>query len=129
MAKLNIFVSFEFDKDNDLKNSFYKQAANETLHSIRNCSLNEAYPDQGWKNKAREAVAVCDVVVILIGENTHNAPGVKVESDIALRLKRPIIQIRPQGRPYKGLTTLGDPITWKWKNISAKLDSILSHNS
>ena len=56
MSTLNIFVSFEFDKDNDLKNNFYSQAKNCTNHKIRNCSLNESYPDEVWKNKAREAI-------------------------------------------------------------------------
>ena len=42
MARLNIFVSFEFDKDNNLKSSFYGQArehtntASETAPSTRN---------------------------------------------------------------------------------------------
>ena len=30
MATLNIFVSFQFDKDDELKNQFYKQA--KTVH-------------------------------------------------------------------------------------------------
>ena len=44
MATLNVFVSFEFDKDDDLKNNFYEQAKDQTNLRIRNCSLNEAYP-------------------------------------------------------------------------------------
>ena len=126
MVSLNIFVSFEFDKDNDLKNNYYEQAKKQTRHRVCNCSLNEAYPDQGWKNKARNAIAECDVVVVLIGEDTQNAPGVIVETDMARSLNKPIIQVRPQGRPYKGLTRLGEPITWRWRTINAKLDSILS---
>ena len=73
MAVLNIFVSFEFDKDLDLKNDFYEQAKDLTQHRVRNFSLNEAYPDEAWKNKARSAIDQCDVVVVLIGEDTHNA--------------------------------------------------------
>ena len=42
MAKLSIFVSFEFDKDNDLKGHFYAQAKRETPHRVVNCSLREA---------------------------------------------------------------------------------------
>ena len=123
MPSLNIFVSFEFDKDNELKNSFYEQAKKEINHRIRNSSLNEAYPDEKWKKKARSAIAGCDVVVVLIGEDKHNAPGVIVETDMARTLSKPIIQIRPQGRRYKGLTRLGDPITWRWETINAKLNS------
>lgn len=126
MSTLNIFVSFEFDKDYGLKNNFYEQANELTQHRIRNCSLHEAYPDDEWKRRALEAIEVCDAVVILIGEDTHNAPGVIVETDIARSLGKPIIQVKPQNRPYKGLTRLGSPIKWTWKNINAKLDAVAS---
>lgn len=128
MAELDIFVSFEFDKDIDLKNSFYGQAKSESHHKLRNCSLNEAYPDRSWQDRARAAIAGCDVVIVLIGEDTHNAPGIKVETDIGQRLKKPIIQIRPQNRPYRGIAGLGDPIPWKWKTINAKLASLSRHS-
>ena len=125
MPNLNIFVSFEFDKDNELKTQFYQQAQKLTQHRVRNCSLNESYPDQCWKNKAKKSISECDVVIVLIVEDTHNASGVIVETDIARSLNKPIIQIRPQPRSYKGLTRLDDPIPWKWKRINTTLDAIL----
>ena len=126
MPILNIFVSFEFDKDQDLKNQFYRQAKQETDHRIRNCSLNESYPDEAWKNKARNAIGQCDVVIVLIGQDTHNAPGVIVETDMARSLRKPIVQVRPQGRSYNGLTRLGEPIPWRWSRINAELDAIVN---
>ncbi len=126
MPNLNMFVSFEFDKDNELKTQFYQQAQKLTQHRVRNCSLNESYPDQCWKNKAKKSISECDVVIVLIGQDTHNAPGVIVETDIARSLNKPIIQIRPQPRSYKGLTRLDDPIPWKWPTINASLDEISS---
>ena len=126
MPTLNIFVSFEFDKDKGLQNNFYRQAKEETNHRIRDCSLHESYPDEDWKNKARNAIGRCDVVVVLIGQDTHNAPGVIVETDMARSLNKPIVQVKPQGRPYSGLTRLGEPILWRWKAINAKLDAIAS---
>ncbi len=128
MANLSIFVSFEFDKDKDLKNNFYEQAKTLTNHKIRNCSLHESYPDEVWKSKARNAIRGCDVVIVLIGEDTHNAPGVIVETDMARSMEKPVIQVKPQGRPYQGLTRLGEPIAWKWRNINAKLDSIANRS-
>ena len=124
MPTLNIFVSFEFDRDNDLKNNFYRQAETQTRHRIQNCSLNEAYPDDHWKNRARAAIRECDVVVVLIGPDTHNAQGVIVETDMARSMNKPTIQVRPQGRPYNGLARLGEPIPWKWRTINDKLDEI-----
>ena len=124
MPMLRIFVSFEFNKDKNLQNNFYRQANEETNHRIRDCSLHETYPDEAWKNKARNAIRHCDVVIVLVGADTHNAPGIIVETDVARSMNKPIIQVRPQGRPYDGLTRLGEPIPWRWSRINAELDAI-----
>ena len=129
MATLKIFVSFEFDKDYDLKNNFLQQAKEHTQHRIKNSSLNEAYPTNEWKQRAEDAVRGCDVVVVLIGQDTHNAPGVRVEVGIARRLGKPIIQVRPHGRPYNGLSELGQPLSWRWKGINRQLDNIQSERA
>ena len=126
MEGLKIFLSFEFDKDNNLKNSFLTQAKKLTQHRIINCSLNESYPNQVWKDKARAAIRECDVVVVLIGQDTHIAQGVIVETDMARSMNKHIFQVRPKGRPYKGLIRLREPITWKWKNINKQLDEVVS---
>ena len=125
MPTLNIIVSFEFDKDQDLKNNFLRQAKEQTNHRIRDHSLHEAYPDEAWKIKARNAIRQCDVVVLLIGQDTQNAPGVIVETDIARSLHKAVIQVRPQGRPYNGLARLGEPIPWRWSRINAELDTVV----
>lgn len=129
MATLNISVSFEYPKDSDLKNTFYQQAKDLTQHRIRNSSLNEAYPDERWRKEARDAIRGCDVVIVLIGQDTHNATGVIVETDMARSLNKPIIQIRAQRRSFQGVTRLGDPIPWKWSRINRELEKIhpMSH--
>ena len=119
---LRIFLSFEFDKDNELKNQFYAQAKEHTVHCIHNCSLREAYPTQKWVNKAWSAISGCDAVIVLVGPDTHNAPGVRTEVKIARRLGKPIFQVRPRKRPYKGVPHLDEPIPWRWPRISRKLD-------
>ena len=125
MAVVNIFVSFEFDKDAELQNSFYKQAETTKFpYHIRDKSLHESYPTDEWKAKAREAIRHCDVVIVLIGQDTHNAPGVKVETDIARSLGKPVFQVKPQKRPYQGVPYLDAPIPWKWKNIKNKLEEL-----
>ena len=124
MPTLRIFVSFEFDKDKKLKSDFFGQAKRETQHRIVNKSLNESYPNEYWQQKARKAIEECDVVVVLIGQDTHNAPGIKTELRIARKLNKPIFQVRPQGRTYTGVQSLGEPIPWKWKDINEELDAI-----
>ena len=116
MARLNIFASFEFDKDNNLKNSFYAQASKHTRHRVRNCSLNKAYDDEAWKETAREAIRECDVVFVLVGQDTHNAPGVLVETDMAQSFNRPTIQVlseKARRNRYRGVPNLEDRIPWE----------------
>ena len=125
MPNVNVFVSFEFDKDLALKNAFYAQAKAHSPHRLVNCSLNEAYPDQSWKDKARSAIKQCDVLVILVGQDTHNAPGVKTEVEIARQLKKPILQVIPQDRPYTGLSSVDSTVRWRWKRINAKIDELM----
>ena len=127
MARISIFVSFEFDKDNNLKNSFYSQASEHTHHRVRNCSLDKAYEGQVWKKKAREAIRECDVVFILVGQDTHNAPGVLVETDIARSLNKPTIQVlseKARRNSYKGIPHIEDRIPWKWEIINRRMGEL-----
>ena len=129
MPNVRVFLSFEFDKDDNLRNSFYEQAKNLSPHRLVNCSLNEAYPDQQWKDKALSAIKGCDIVIVLIGQDTHNAPGVKTEVDIARRLGKPVLQVVPQRRPYNGLPDVTERIRWRWKLIDAEIDRLSSEIS
>ena len=123
MATINVFVSFEFDKDNDLKNNFYQQAKTESRHTLRNFSINEPYREDNWQQKARAEIERCDVMIILIGPDTHNAQGVKTEVRIARRLSKPIFQVKPQKRNYSGVADV-DVVRGKWKQIDRKLDDL-----
>ena len=125
MPHLRIFVSFEFDRDNDLRGNFYSQTEKHSAHRIQDCSLRQDYPSEQWRGKAREAIGECDVVVVLVGADTHNAPGVRTEVEIARHLRKPVFQIIPQGRPYQGLPYINDRIKWRWPIINQHLATIL----
>ena len=124
MPSLKIFVSFEFDKDNDLKNNFFRQAKEQSLHRVLNSSLNEAYPDRRWKDKAKSAIHKCDIVIALVGPDTHNAPGVKTEIEIARQLSKPVFQVVPRRRTYTGVPDIDEPIRWIWKRINKKIEEL-----
>ena len=126
MATIDIFASFEFDKDLDLKNSFFEQARLlNPNYRIKNCSLNETFREGDWQQKARAMIEQCDVVIVLLGADTHNARGVKTEVRIANRLNKRIFQIRPQRRRYrKGVANAGKVTTWRWKCINRKLNEL-----
>ena len=123
MATIDIFASFEFDRDLDLKNNFYRQAKDECPHRVRNFSLREAYPTDEWKARARAAIRECDLVIVLIGQDTQNAPGVATEVSIARSLGKPIFQVKPRKRTYNGVAGI-DTIPWQWRRINQKIDEI-----
>ena len=125
MAVLNIFVSFEYDRDKELVNAFLQQAKDHLPHRVRNKSLREDYPDEAWKKKASDAIRECDVVVVLVGKDTHNAQGIIVETDMARNLGKPVIQVASKGRrDYRGLTRLEKPIPWRWAEIKSELERV-----
>ena len=127
MAKVKIFVSFEFDKDNELRHNFYAQAAEHSCHEIENYSLNEPYKlhDEEWLKKAKDLISRSNIVIVVTGQDAHNAPGVKEEVKIANRLHKPIFQIRPQNITSGAIPNAGEVIPWKWKRINAKISECL----
>ena len=129
MAKVKVFLSFEFDKDADLYRNFFQQAhRGDSSHDIEDYSLNEAYKpnDQNWVKKAHEQIDLADIVIVALGDDTHNAPGVEKEVTIANQKEKPIFQIRPQGRTSGPVPGAGDVIPWNWKKIDEKICECLA---
>lgn len=128
MAKVGVFFSFEFDKNKELYGSFFEQSKAESRHAIRDYSLDEVHPpeDDRWVEDAKNQIRQCNIVIVVVGEDTHNAPGVKEEVEIANDLDKPIFQIQPQKQNYGGLDSAGELIPWKWKKIDKKIDELLN---
>ncbi len=128
MAKVKVFLSFEFDRDEELHQNFYGQAAEYSSHKIEDYSLNEPYPphnNRSWLKIARDLISCSDIVIAVIGEDTHNAPGVEKEVTVANQQNKPIFQIRPQSRTSGRVDGAGEVIPWKWKKIDAKISECL----
>ena len=122
MAKKKVFISYEYDRDHHLKGSLVTQAKRpDSPFSISDFSLKESTPDPEWLRKAQSRIDRCDVFVVLLGPNTHNASGVRKEVGIAKSLGRPRFQLRPQGRLYGKVKDAGEIHTWKWKNLKELL--------
>ena len=128
MAKINVFIGFEFDRDEELHRNFYAQAAEHSDHEIADYSLNELYKpqDASWLKKARAQISRSDIVIIVIGEDTYNAPGVEEEVEIANKQSKPIFQIRPQNRTSGEVPNAGEVIPWEWKKIDAMISKCLA---
>ncbi len=129
MAKVRVFLSFDFDRDEELHRSFYAQAEpdkDNSRHAIEDYSLNEAYsPSENWLNKARNKIKRSDIVIVVVGDDTHSSDGVKKEVEIAKQLRKPMFQIRPQKRTAGKVKGAREMIRWDWDLIDAKIDELL----
>lgn len=80
--KTRVFISFDYDHDEDLKILLVGQAKNpDSPFEIADWSMKEASPD--WREEARERIRRSDVVTVICGEYTDTATGVSAEIHIA----------------------------------------------
>lgn len=120
MAKVPVFISFDYDHDNDLKVMLAGQAKlDDSPFEIVDHSIKEESAD--WKDKARTRIKRSQQVIVICGNYTDTAVGVNVEIKIANEEKKPyfLLSGRATGvnkRPTAALST--DKIyDWTWDNL------------
>lgn len=123
MAKTRLFVSFDFDNDKKLKTFVLAQAKNpDSPFEVENWSLNEPAPHRSWKQAARKRVARCDVMLVMVGAQTHKAPGVLAEVAIAKELRVPVRQvIGYRNSSPKPVPEAGRLYRWDWPTLKKLL--------
>lgn len=120
--KKKVFVSFDYREDNDKKGSLIAQGEDpDAPFTIVDFSLQEAAPEQLWLRKAESAIAKCDVFIVILGYNTHQAPGVLKEVKIAKDLRKPRFQLKSQGTDPKMVRDAGPVVNWTWLKLQRML--------
>ena len=121
MAKKRVFISFDFDHDEDLRNLLVGQAKNpESPFEIKDRSIKEPLTGD-WKEKVRRRMDNIDVVIVICGEYTYTAAGVAAELTIARELKKPYFLL--WGRSDKTCTKPKSALEsdkiykWTWDNL------------
>ena len=129
MNRAGVFLSFKFKRDNHLRGNFYAQAARgDSRYYVQDESLREDYPNDIWLSEARERIRACDIVIVLVGQDTHNSSGVQKEVTEANMLHKPIFQIMPQRRNYGKVRGAGELIEWHWDRIDAKIGELMRNS-
>ena len=122
MPKTKVFVSFDYDHDAQLKTTLIGQSRMaDSPFSINDVSLQQATPE--WQQKARAAIEGCDVFIIILGDHTHQAQGVKRELRMARDLGKKRFQLRKKGQFPTPLDGAGEVVSWRWKNLKRRLSS------
>jgi predicted GTPase len=123
MAKKRVFVSFDFDNDKVIKDFIIGQSRlADSPFDVVDTSLKEAAPMKTWEEKARVAIKRSDIVVVMVGPKTHNAPGVLKEVAMAREENVPIVQvIGYKDGNYTAVPNAGRLYAWNWDNLKKLL--------
>jgi hypothetical protein len=121
MAKTKVFISFDYDNDETLKDFLVGQSKLEdSPFDLADWSIKEALTGN-WKEKARTRIKSADVVAVICGKKTDTAAGVSAELSIAQeeKLSYFLLQGYKDGgckKPTSAKST--DKIyNWTWPNL------------
>jgi hypothetical protein len=120
-----VYISFDFDHDEDLKNFLVGQSRNsDSPFEIADWSLKEAVTGD-WKEKARKRIRAVGKVAVICGHYTNTARGVAAEVTIAQGEKIPYFLLagRASGTNMKPTTALASDsmYKWTWENLKTLL--------
>jgi hypothetical protein len=123
MSKKKVFVSFDFDNDRVLKDFILGQARlADSPFEVVDHSLKEAAPERDWPVKARAAIKRSDLVLVMVGRQTHRAHGVLREVAMAREEGIPIVQIIGyRDGEYTAVPNAGRLYAWNWDNLKRLL--------
>ncbi len=121
MGKKRVFISFDFDHDEDLRNLLVGQAKNpDSPFEIQDWSVKEPMTGD-WKEKVRQRIRRTDLTVVICGEHTHTATGVATELRITREENRPYFLLWGRaGKVCTKPTTAVDSdkiYAWTWDNL------------
>ncbi len=126
MPVKRVFISFDYDHDQDLKNLLVGQAKNpDTPFQIRDWSVKEPMTGD-WKAKVRARIRQTDLTIVICGQFTHTATGVAAEHSITKEELNPYFLL--WGRADKSCTkptsaTPSDTVyRWTWDNLKALIE-------
>jgi hypothetical protein len=121
------FCAFDYDHDSALRVLLFGQSKHpDTNFEMHNWSVKEPFPERVWKQRVREKIAACDLMVVICGEHTDTATGVVVELRIAQEEQKPYFLLKGYAdklctRPPSAKFT--DKLyNWTWDNLKLLVD-------
>ena len=121
MALKRVFISFDYDHDDDLRVLLVGQARNpDSPFALADWSVKEPMTGD-WKGKVRTRIRAVDQMIVMCGEFTQTASGVSAELAIAQEDKIPYFLLHGRNgktcrKPQAARAT--DKIyDWNWPNL------------
>ena len=121
MTKQRIFISFDYDNDEDIKTLLAGQAKlPDSPFDFTDASVKEHLTGD-WKEKVKRRMRNCDQDVILCGVNTNTAQGVAAELEIVQEIETPYFLLHGRSgkkcaKPSTAKNT-DKMYDWTWPNL------------
>jgi hypothetical protein len=119
MIKKKVFISFDFDNDQFLRNALVGQSRLEdSPFEIEDWSVKEPWDEENWKEKCLTKIKHTDLVIVMVGQKTSQCSGVKAEIKMAKEAGVPVVGFK--GYPDKICPKpegLDGYYNWTWPNI------------
>ncbi len=117
-----VFYSFDAPDDKVLKDFAVGQTINKsTPFKAQDTSLKKAQPKSRWEKAAENKISKSDLVMVMLGDKTHKAPGVKKEVAIARKHGIPVVQVKPQKSNTEKVKDAGRTYNWTNDNMTKLL--------
>jgi len=126
-VKPRVFISFHIDDESQV-NLLRHQAKNSDQLDFTDYSVKEPF-DEKWKTQCTERIKQSTIVVVAIGENTHQREAVDWEIRKAHELGKPVIGMRiysdKNHKIPKAMIEHGDRVVpWNLEVIQSELDRV-----
>jgi len=123
VAKKRVFISFDYDHDQDLKNALVAQSRlDDSPFDLTDWSVKEPLTGD-WKEKVRKRIRAVDIVCVMCGKYTDTATGVSTEVSITQEEAIPYFLLwgRTEETCVKPKSAkASDKIyKWTWDNLKA----------
>ena len=118
-----IFVSFDHQSDERLKDFIIGQSRlPDSPFDVVDCSMKETAPEANWAIHAERRIKSADIVLVMVGPETHKAPGVLKEVKMARDNGIHIVQvIGYKDGNYTAVPDAGRLYRWNWDNLKKLL--------
>lgn len=117
--KKKVFISFDFDNDQFLRDSLIGQCKHEgTPFDMEDWSVKEPWDKSDWKKNCLAKIKKCDLVIVMVGEKTSTCSGVKAEIAMAKEAGVPVVGIKGYSEKNCSLPDgLEKYYKWTWENV------------
>ncbi len=125
MAKRTVYIAFDYDDLGVKQNLIAESKRPECPWEFVDNSIPAAVPDR-WAAEAKRLIAASEFMIVLCGEQTHQAPGVATEIQAAQALHKPyfLLSGTRKGTPTKPKHARAEDKIWtyKWGTVQTLLN-------